>query len=167
MCVQETHIEAGGGNTSFSSKKENIPLERNKKGNKATILKKEEGERPTCSHCQKKEHADAKCWKLHPELKPKWFKKDHKGKQKTATVVHDLGSNSDDETKILVVGFKGKAFIYSTTNVSCSTSKSWDVSKDSKMCELFHTRVISKNTKIDTLIDSGSQVNLISEEVVK
>ena len=27
--------------------------------------------------------------------------------------------------------------------------------------------MISKNTKIDTLIDSGSQVNLILEEVVK
>ena len=27
--------------------------------------------------------------------------------------------------------------------------------------------MISKNTKIDTLIDSGSQVNLISEEIVK
>ena len=42
-----------------------------------------------------------------------------------------------------------------------------DVSKDSKRFELFHIRVISKNTKIDTLMDSGSQVNLILKEVVK
>jgi hypothetical protein len=32
---------------------------------------------------------------------------------------------------------------------------------------LFHIRVISKHTKIDTLVDNGSQVNLISEQVVK
>ena len=30
--------------------------------------------------------------------------------------------------------------------------------------ELFHIRVVSKHTKIDTLFDSGSQANLISEE---
>lgn len=33
--------------------------------------------------------------------------------------------------------------------------------------ELFHVRVISKHTKIDTLFDSGSQANLISEDLVK
>ena len=33
--------------------------------------------------------------------------------------------------------------------------------------ELFHVRVISKNTKIDTLFDNGSQENLISEYLVK
>jgi hypothetical protein len=33
--------------------------------------------------------------------------------------------------------------------------------------KLFHIRVIMKHTKIDTLIDNGSQSNLISEEVVK
>ena len=96
VCVQETHIEIGGGNTSSSSKKEFASFESNKKGKKAAIVKKEEGEKPTCSHCQKKGHADAKCWKLHPELKPKWFRNNNKGKQKTMAVVQDLGSNSDD-----------------------------------------------------------------------
>jgi hypothetical protein len=33
--------------------------------------------------------------------------------------------------------------------------------------KLFHLRVIMRYTKFDTLIDSGSQYNLISEEVVK
>jgi hypothetical protein len=33
--------------------------------------------------------------------------------------------------------------------------------------KLFRIRVIMKHTKIDTLIDSGSQSNLISKEVVK
>lgn len=32
---------------------------------------------------------------------------------------------------------------------------------------MLHIRVISKHTKIDTLVDSGSQVNIISEQVVK
>jgi hypothetical protein len=33
--------------------------------------------------------------------------------------------------------------------------------------KLFHIRVIMRNTKVDTLIDSGSQSNLILEELVK
>ena len=40
-------------------------------------------------------------------------------------------------------------------------------SYERKINELFHIRVISKHTKIDTLFDSGSQVNLISETIVK
>ena len=35
------------------------------------------------------------------------------------------------------------------------------------MSDLFHIRVISKHTKIDTLFDSGSQANLILEQIVK
>ena len=67
-------------------------------------MKKEEGDKYSCSHCQKKGHANEKCLKLHPELKPKWFKTNHKGKQKTTTIVQDLGLDSNDEMKILVVG---------------------------------------------------------------
>lgn len=133
-------------------------------------MKKEEGEKSTCSHCQKKGHEDAKCWKLHLELKPKWFNKDHKGKKKTTVVVQDLGSDFDDETNISVVGLKGKAFFGNdfVADVSCaSTSKSCVVLEDGKRCELFHIRVIYKNTKIDKLIDNGSQINLILEEVVE
>ena len=66
------------------------------------------------------------------------------------------------------MGLKGKYFVHSTTDVSyASTLKSHVVPEDSKRCEIFHIRVISKNTKIDTLIDSGSKFNLILEEVVK
>jgi hypothetical protein len=61
-----------------------------------------------------------------------------------------LGYDSGDETKITTVGLTGKI-----GDGSDSRSK------------LFHIRVIMKHTKIDTLIDSGSQSNLISEEVVK
>ena len=35
------------------------------------------------------------------------------------------------------------------------------------MNDLFHIQVVIKHTKVDTLFDTGSQVNLISEEVVK
>jgi hypothetical protein len=61
-----------------------------------------------------------------------------------------LGYDSSDETKIKEVGL---------------TSKIGD-GYDSRS-KLFHIRVIMKHTKIDTLIDSGSQSNLILEEVVK
>jgi hypothetical protein len=36
-----------------------------------------------------------------------------------------------------------------------------------KRSEIFHIRFISKHTKFDTLFDSGSQDNIISEEIVK
>ena len=44
-----------------------------------------------------------------------------------------------------------------------STSKQNDKNRSA----LFHIRVIANHTKIDTLFDSGSQVNLTSKEVVK
>ncbi len=41
------------------------------------------------------------------------------------------------------------------------------VSRERKIIELFHIRVVIKNTKVETLFDSGSQENLISESLVK
>ena len=48
-------------------------------------------------------------------------------------------------------------------------SSSTHVSKenDKRRSELFHIIVVSKHTKIETLFDPGSQVNLISESIVK
>jgi hypothetical protein len=43
---------------------------------------------------------------------------------------------------------------------------SGDVNNEYTRGELFHIRVITNNVKINTLVDSGSQANLISEEVV-
>jgi hypothetical protein len=87
VCVQETNIELGGRNIVFRSTKEVHTNEFKRKGKekKVATMKKEEEEKPTCSHCQRKGHKEEKCWKLHLEFKPKWFK-DQKGKQKT-----DLG----------------------------------------------------------------------------
>ena len=129
---------------------------------------KKEDEKPFCNHC-KKNHDESKCWKLHPEKKPKWMVKKAKEK-KTNTVVHDLGSDSGYETKITTMSFQGKSTLSisnnSTTDVASSSSKP-TILDDNKRNELFHIRVISRHMKIDTLIYSGSQANLISEEVVK
>ena len=85
---------------------------------------------------------------MHPEKRPKWFK-ENKGRQKVVAASHpiDLWSNSGDETKITIVGLSSDDY--------------------EDRVKLFHIRVIMKHTKIDTLIDNGSQSNLILEEVVK
>ena len=61
-----------------------------------------------------------------------------------------MGSNSGDESKISTVGLTGKI------------GDGFD-----SRSKLFHIRVVMRHTKVDTLIDSGSQSNLISEDVVK
>jgi hypothetical protein len=88
---------------------------------------------------------------LHPKKRPKWFK-EKKGMQtvETETRPTDLGLDSGDESKISLVGMTGKI----GEGIDCRSN-------------LFHIRVIMRHTKIDTLIDNGSQSNLISEELVK
>jgi hypothetical protein len=107
--------------------------------------------KPSCKHCKKDGHDEDICWQLHPEKRPKWFK-EKKGMQtvETTTKPTDLGSDSGDESKISLVGMTGKI---------CE-----DIDYRNN---LFHIRVIMRHTKIDTLMDSGSQSNLISEELVK
>jgi hypothetical protein len=61
-----------------------------------------------------------------------------------------LGSDSGDESKVSLVGMTGKI----GEGFYCRS-------------KLFYIRVIMRHTKVDTLIDSGSQSNLISEELVK
>jgi hypothetical protein len=61
-----------------------------------------------------------------------------------------LGLDSSDESKVSLVGMTGKI----VEGFDCRSN-------------LFHIRVIMRHTKVDTLIDSGSQSNLISEELVK
>ena len=66
------------------------------------------------------------------------------------------------------MGLKGKTLeIGSSSNSYASSSKMNDMADEKKRTELFYVRIISKHTKIDALFDSGSQVNLISEEIVK
>ena len=68
-----------------------------------------------------------------------------------------------DETKITAMDIKGKESIANTRISICHTSNS----NEETRIELFHVRVISKHKKIDTLFDSGSQANLISDDLVK
>jgi hypothetical protein len=88
---------------------------------------------------------------LHPEKRPKWFK-EKKGRKTVAatTRLADLGLDLGDESKVSLVGMTGKI----GEGFDCRSN-------------LFHIRVIMRHTKVYTLIDSGSQSNLISEELVK
>ena len=74
----------------------------------------------------------------------------------------DLGSKLGDEGKITMIGVQGKDSLHAS---SSSTDESYI--DERKRNELFHKRVVSKHTKIDPLFDLGSQVNLISEALVK
>jgi hypothetical protein len=86
-----------------------------------------------------------------------------KGKYKNVAIVkQDLGSNSGDEGKITAVGVQVKDSLHASTN---SNNESHD--DERKRNELFHIRVVSKHTKIDTLFDLDSKVNLISEALIK
>ena len=98
--------------------------------------------------------------KRHPELKPEKFQKKEDKKTNAATIQHDLGSDSRDETKVVATSIQRKI-------PSCSVSRNEPVFDERKRSELFHITVISKHTKVDTLFDSGSQANLISEEIAK
>jgi hypothetical protein len=171
VCVQATHLEARGKNDTHEGfKKTYSQGDKGKKkfkgnGRKNAAVKKE-GEKFTCKHCSKDGHDEDHCWKLHPERRPKKFGNNDKGKSKTvATALQDLGSDFGDETKIAAMGYQGNNYVAST---SSSSNANVNVTQQEKMrIELFHIRVISRHTKIDTLFDSGSQENLISEETVK
>lgn len=95
-------------------------------------------------------------------MRPKKF--NNKGKQNTVAANQQyLGSYSGDETKITTMGVKGKA-----SNASTSySSKPIESQDDKKRSEIFHIRVITKHTKVDTLFDSESQVNLNFEVIFK
>eukprot|EP00253_Pinus_taeda_P018789 PITA_18789 len=96
------------------------------------------------------------------KLRPKKFKGN---KKKTVVAIQkDLGSDSGDETNIAATRIKGKNSEASTSNSAQSIT---DEENERKRHELFHIRFIYKHQKIDTLFDSGSQVNLIFEAIVK
>jgi hypothetical protein len=76
-------------------------------------------------------------------------------------VQHDIGFNSGDKEIIAAVGTQGKDSFYAC---SCSLNESHD--DDKRRSALFHIRFVSKHTKINTLFDPVSQVNLISKTLV-
>jgi len=56
--------------------------------------------------------------------------------------------------------------LYTISSTSSSNSQH-ETPNENRRIELFHIRVISKHNKIDSLFDSGSQANLISQNIVK
>eukprot|EP00253_Pinus_taeda_P033506 PITA_33506 len=167
VSVQATHLEVGGKNGNPEVGGPSHPTvskikEKRKQKWKARKANTAQKGKASCIDCKKDGHDDEHCWILHPELRPK--KSEGKKKKIVAAIQKDLGSNSGDETIIAATGIKGKKFEESTSN---SAQFVIDEEHERKIHELFHIRVVSKNQKIDTFFDSGSQVNLISEAVVK
>jgi hypothetical protein len=166
VCVQATHIDNRGKHVQEdpTKKPSNFPQKtfnkfKRKDKNISTVMR--EGGKPSFTHCKKSGHGEEHCWKLHPEKKLKQFR--GKGNTMTFSMVQkDLGSNSGYEGKITAVGVQGKDSLHA----SSSSNHEYHVDEQ-KTNELFHIRVVSKHTKIDTLFDLGSQVNLISEALVK
>jgi len=70
-------------------------------------------------------------------LRPKIFNNKEKEKN-DATTQQDLGSDSEDETKITAMGLKSKYYIASTS----SYRKPIETQNEKEIIELFHTRVI-------------------------
>jgi hypothetical protein len=83
--VQATYIEARktgvGVSGESSSRKEDKRKWNGKKAN--SVARKLEN--PSCKHCKKEGHDEDRCWKLHPEKRPKWFKEKKGRKTVTAT----------------------------------------------------------------------------------
>lgn len=61
----------------------------------------------------------------------------------------------------------GKTSNIGSSSKTITSSSNINPSNEDKRVELFNIRITSKNKKIDTMFDSGSQVNLISKYLVK
>jgi hypothetical protein len=89
VCVQSTHFESSIKNDKDNLSKNSIYLIVGKHQEKGkmewTTTMKKEDDKHSCSH-YKKGHDDAKCWKLHPELRPNRFG-NKKGNKKTTTTI--------------------------------------------------------------------------------
>ncbi|XP_038973019.1 uncharacterized protein LOC120105044 [Phoenix dactylifera] len=111
-----------------------------------------------CEHCKISGHEKGKCWKLHPELFPKKWKKDDKSKRAAVTTVFteavELGRvEGVDKSLSLMVGPK-------------ETVSNPPTVPDEKE-ELFTLRIQVKQEVIEAIVDTGSQKNLISASLVQ
>jgi len=91
VCVQSIHVESGGRPLKFTPKtSKQMETEDSKKKGKSkgrkTATAHKIDDRPTCTHWQRIGHEKARCWKLHPELKPKKFQT-RKGEKKAETAI--------------------------------------------------------------------------------
>ena len=158
VCVKAMHLESRRKNIQEEgSKRKPFKGKEKEKGGKWKGKKnasvKKEGEKFICENCSKEGHNEGNYWKLDLEMRPNKF--NNKEKQITTAITQeDLGSESGDENKIIVMGIKGKQHIASTSSQNCNTTTT--TLDEKRRIELFHVSVISKHTKIDTLFDSGS-----------
>jgi len=111
---------------------------------------------PTCSHFHRIDHDESKCWKLHPELKPKMFLKEKDEKKAIVAVQQDLGSDSGDERRINAMVTIGKTFDTGSSLKTITSSSNISPSHEDKKVGLFNIRITSKHTKTDIMFDSGS-----------
>jgi hypothetical protein len=83
VSIQATYIEAWktsvGESAESSSRKEDKRKWNGKKEN--AVMRKEEN--LSCKNCKKEGHDEDRCWYLHPEKRPNWFK-EKKGRQTVA-----------------------------------------------------------------------------------
>lgn len=116
-------------------------MEEKVEGKESKIATKE-GERPTCTHCQRVGHDESKCWKLQPELKPKKFLKKKGEKKANAAIQQGLGFNFGDKRKITTMALIGNpSEASSSSTFSSSSFKSNEVIEYKKRIELFHIRI--------------------------
>jgi hypothetical protein len=81
--VQATCIEAGKAGVSRESSSSRKEDKRKRHGKNENVVTRKEG-KTSCKHCKKEGHDEDRCWQLHPEKRPKWFK-EKKGMQTVAT----------------------------------------------------------------------------------
>jgi hypothetical protein len=108
VSVQAMYIEAGKAGVSRESSSSRKEDKRKRHGKNANAVTRKEG-KPSCKHFKKEGHDDDRCWQLHSDKRPKWFK-ERKGMQTVATTTKptDLGSDLGDESKISLLGMTGK-----------------------------------------------------------
>jgi hypothetical protein len=166
VSVQATHLEASKGKHVIEDKKpykfEKKPKGKWKSKKSATVKQmKKDLHVPTVRKRDMRNHSVGSCIQNYDQRSSRI-----KGSRRlVASTRQDLGSDSRDESKIMEIGRKGISTINS--NSSVQSAKLESVTDQKKRSEIFHVRVIVKHTKVDTLFDSGSQVNLISEAIVK
>lgn len=151
-CKKAMYIEmksrSSGNKTEFSKKSSNQENGFRKGDTKKNHVVANKG-RTYCDHCKTDRHSKEKCWKLHPDLQPSWWK--DKGKKVANVCIEDEvieGSSQPNE------------------KLACMAGKMGAVFEETKE-ELFWVYAQIGMTSVITLFDSGSQQNLISEQLVK
>jgi hypothetical protein len=109
-----------------------------------------------CNHCSIDGNNEEKCWKLHPYLNPKNRKKEGKKKNLLAKdSSNQVESSSDVDGNIVCTSMQKEVNL---SNLHHQEEK--------EMNKLFHIKIQVKKTKIDVMLDSSSQDNLIASNRV-